>query len=348
MRVRYLAAALLAVVLSLACLRAEAARLTETGSSLLYPLLIDWIGDYTKSHPDVQIEAASTGSGYGIDQTRLGAVSFGASDAYLKDDPSSAALLNIPLAVSAQEITYNIPGVASSVNLKLSGDVLAQIYDGSVHYWDEPALTALNPGLKLPHNKIVTIRRSDSSGDTFLFTQYLTFASARWKSGPKFGTKIEWPAVEGQLTAKGNAGMVELCANAPNSIAYVGISFFEQTRAKGLGFAALQNHDGAFVTPTEHSISAAAAVNVKVPPDARLSLIYSPGKDAYPIVNFEYAVVRKATASAEAKDLAAFLSWIVSPTGGNSANHLAAVHFVALPDRVRKVSEALIAKVGAP
>ena len=320
--------------------------LLETGSSLLYPLFNDWASAIQQEYPNITIQTASTGSGTGIAQSTAGVVQIGASDAYMSDAQlaNTPGIVNIPLAISAQQINYNLPGVTS---LNLSGSVLAGIFTGTIRYWDDPALQADNPGVNLPHNAIVPVHRTDGSGDTFLFTQYLSAADSTWKDSIGYNTSVNWPAVQGALGGQGNPGVLQTLAQTPDSIGYLGISFLDQAQSKGLGTAALKNQAGHFVMPTQTNISAAAAAMVNdTPDDERISLIYAPGVDSYPIINYEYAVVQSHAASPEqAAALRTALMWIISPDGGNASKYLDPVHFLPLPASVFDKSKAQINKI---
>ncbi|HLI95015.1 MAG TPA: phosphate ABC transporter substrate-binding protein PstS [Candidatus Baltobacteraceae bacterium] len=323
------------------------ARLLETGSSLIYPLMNLWVPDYQKAHSGVQITTQSTGSGTGISQAISGVAQIGASDAYMSDSQmASQKMLNIPLAISAQQVNYNLPGL-NDVHLNLSGPVLAAIYSGKILYWDDAQIKAVNKqyASKLPHKAIVPIHRSDGSGDTFIFTQYLSFSTPSWKSGPGYGTTISWPAVSNGVGAHGNPGMVQSCQNTPYCVAYIGVSFLSQTNAAHLGYAALQNRDGKFVLPTPQTISAAASALVaKTPKDQRISLIYAPGPNSYPIINYEYAIVNPAQSNAQVSAaLVDFLKWTV--TRGNGSQYLGQVHFLPLPSGVKSLSLAQIGQI---
>lgn len=320
---------------------AASASLLETGSSLVYPLMNLWVAAYQKSHSGVEITTQSTGSGTGISQAVSGVAQIGASDAYMSDAQiSSSKMLNIPLAISAQQINYNIPGL-NNVHLNLSGPVLAGIYSGTIRSWDDARIKAINPryASKLPHHEIIPIHRSDGSGDTFIFSQYLSFSTPSWKNGPGYGTTISWPAVTNAVGANGNPGMVQSAQSAPYSIAYIGVSFLNQTNAAHLGYAALQNRAGKFVLPTASSIGAAAKALVpKTPRDERISLIFAPGAESYPIINYEYAIVNPHQPNQTRKALVDFLKWAVND--GNSSQFLGAVHFLPLPGSVKKLSVA--------
>jgi phosphate transport system substrate-binding protein len=194
---------------------ASSASLSETGSTLLYPLFNLWVPDYKTAFPQVTITTAGTGSGTGISSAAGGTADVGASDAYLSpaDNSKYPTLENIPLAISAQMINYNLPGVKG--NLKLNGTILAEMYTGKITLWNDPAIAALNPGVTLPAMKVVPLHRSDSSGDTFLFTTYLSKQDSAWSSSVGYDTSVAWPKVGSELAFKGNSGMVTGCARQP-------------------------------------------------------------------------------------------------------------------------------------
>lgn len=316
--------------------------LNETGSTLLYPLFQRWVPAYAAARPDVKINIAATGSGVGIQSAIAGTAQIGTSDAYMSDEEAerNRQIISVPLAISAQTVNYNVPGTGDAA-LKLDGDILAGIYSGRIRQWDDAPIAALNPGAKLPHHEIVPIRRDDASGDTFVFTQFLDFANQRWEDGVGYGTTVSWPAVPGELGATGNDGMVKTIAATPYSIGYIGISFSGDAGKAGLGTAPLKNQSGKFVLPTVETVSAAAAtLDPRTPPDERLSLVYAPGDQSYPLVNYEYAVVSIDQPSKEtAGAIRDFLLWSIAVNGGNAATYLDAVGFIPLPDFIRAMSE---------
>ena len=322
--------------------------LNETGSSLLYPLFNLWVPVYTNANPNVKITTQSTGSGTGISQSVEGIVQVGASDAYISDAQMKQhpEMLNIPLAISMQMVNYNLPGL-NDKNLKLSGPVLAGIYQGNIREWDDAAIRKLNPGVHLPHKAIIPVHRTDGSGDTFIFTQYLAFSTPEWAKGLNYGTTISWPAVPGGLGAVGNPGMITAVQDSPYSIAYIGSSYQDAIEKAGIGIAMLENQDGKFILPEAKTAAAAAAVMVpKTPKDQRISLIFAPGPDSYPIINYEYALVKSKQPSAEmAGTLRKFFTWAISPDGGNASSFMEQVHFVPLPDAVAKLSADQIAEI---
>jgi phosphate transport system substrate-binding protein len=325
-----------------------AGSLSETGSTLMYPLFNLWAGGYNDKYNDVTIQTAGTGSGTGITDATNGTVDIGASDAYLSPSETSAnpSLKNIPLAISAQLVAYNIPGVLS--HLKLSGKVLSEIYQGQVTKWNASQISSLNPGVTLPATSIVTLHRSDSSGDTFLFTSYLSKADPTgWGTKIGYNTTVPWPAAPGALGETGNSGMVTGCKATPGCVAYIGISYQTQVLQAGLGYAQLQNGRGQFVPPTSASIAAAAAgFSRQTPANGTISMIFGSANDSYPIVNYEYAIVNtKQTSSSKAKGIRSFLEWAIDKKYGNAAEYLSQVNFQPLPPRVEAQSLKQIAKI---
>ena len=351
---RSLAAVLVSSALCAAAIPALAANVTlkETGSTLLYPLFQLWIPDYATVAPNVSITAAGTGSGAGITAAISGDARIGASDAYMSDEQvqQNRGILNIPVAISAQTVNYNIPSLNGS-GLKLSGPILAGIYSGKISTWDAPEIAKLNPGVQLPHQAIVPIRRSDASGDTFVFTQFLDFSTQTWEDKIGYGTNVNWPAVAGERTATGNEGMVETVGGTPYSVGYIGISFTDAIAKAGLGTAQLENQNGKFVLPTPDTINAAASeLDPRTPPDERLTLAFAPGDDSYPLINYEYAVVSTRQPDADtAEALRHFLLWAIALQGGNAPKYLDKVGFIPLPDFIRALSEKQIQQIkGAP
>jgi phosphate transport system substrate-binding protein len=316
--------------------RAETITLVETGSTLFYPLFDIWASEYVKTHPGIKINTAATGSGAGIDQAISGDAQIGTSDSFMSDADirHHPLIINVPMAISAQLVVYNIPGL-NTANVKLDGPALAGIYAGKIRTWDEKAIAALNPGVTLPHKDVIPIRRSEESGDTFIFTQYLTFSTEAWENSYGFGNKIAWPAVRGELEATGNAGMVELLVQTPYSIGYVGISFYPDVATEGLGTAALKSYSGEFLLPTRETIAAAAAsLSPRTPPDERLTLVNAPGANAYPLINYEYAIVSKNQPNPEmAAALRKFLLWAIAPDETNE-KYIEDKHFIPLPAHI--------------
>ena len=350
MTLRIITAVLVSVVVAAAMPAHADTTLTETGSTLILPLFKTWAADYAASHPGVTVTTEGTGSAEGIDKALSGAVEIGTSDAYLSDDQAGQhpTLVDVPMAISAITVAYNLPGLAAA--LKLDGPTLAGIYDGSVRSWDDKAIAAMNPGVALPHDPIVPVHRAEGSGDTFVFTQYLTFTTsprdedtstvvrlpgAAWGDKIGYGTTVQWPKREGDLEAKGNEGMVAAIAKTPYSIGYVGVSFEAALAEAKLGIAEMKTFSGQFLPATPATIEAAAAsLTPRTPEDERLTLVNAPGQNCYPLINYEYAIVStKQKDPATAKALRDFLLWAIAPDESND-KRLAAEHFVGLPAHI--------------
>jgi phosphate transport system substrate-binding protein len=327
---------------------------TETGSTLLYPLMGAWTEAYQKANenssgaPYVTIETGGTGSGTGISDAANGTVNIGASDAYLSSSDMSSYpdLMNIALAISAQQINYNLPTVKKP--LKLNGTILAQIYTGKITKWNDSAIAALNPGVSLPDLTIVPLHRADGSGDSFLFTSYLNAQDPSAWASSNVGTTISWPTVSGALAEEGNGGMVSGCGATKGCIAYIGISYLSKTAAAGLGQAEIENGDGQYLAPSSTTISAeASALTGKTPANETLSMIDAKVSGGYPIVNYEYGIVsKKQTNGTVAEDMRAFLYWAVH-TGQSGTTYLDSVDFQPLPASVVTLSDNQIAKIGS-
>jgi len=326
-------------------LNASGKAISETGSTLLFPLFGTWQTAYSTANPNVTITSGATGSGTGITDASEGLVNIGASDAYLSaaDLEKYPGLLNIPLTVASLDVYYNVPGVKS---LNLNGTVLAQIYTGKITTWNAPAIAALNPGVSLPSIKIVTVHRADSSGSTFLFTSYLSAQDPSAWPAANVGTTITWPTVPGALAETGSGGMVTGAGGAKGSIAYIGISYQAKATAAGLASAALANKAGKFVQDTPASVGAALASFPSAPSSGAEALINTSAATGYPIINYEYAIVKKTQPSAaEASAIKAFLSWIL--TSGDSAKNLATVGFAALPSSTLSTAQSLVSSIGS-
>lgn len=318
--------------------------LLETGSTLLYPVISTWASQYSKA----KVTTAGTGSGTGIADAQNGTVQIGASDAYL---PASAPsnMLNIPVDVSAQQIDYNLPGLAGKTHLHLNATVINDIYAGKITKWNDSAIKALNPGVKLPSTTIVPFHRSDGSGDTFMFSSYLAFQdSGSWvpsAGGPN--TSVSWPKNANALAEQGNGGMLAGCEKTPGCIAYIGISWLRAALKAGLGDAQIENGSGNFVLPTPGNINAEVASYHKIPASGAISLINSKSvKYGYPIVNFEYAIVNKNQSASTAAAIKAFLAWGMDPRYGSSAKNLTKFYFHPLAPGAMQIAVNLLKQIG--
>jgi phosphate transport system substrate-binding protein len=318
--------------------------ISETGSTLLFPLFGAWQTAYSSADPSITITSGATGSGTGIADAATGLVNIGASDAYLSSSDLSQypGLLNIPLTVAAVDVNYNVTGVKKPLNL--SGTVLAEIYTGKITTWNDSAIAKLNPGVTLPNEKIVTLHRADSSGSTFLFTSYLNAQDpSAWPSS-NIGTTITWPSAPGSLAETGSGGMLSACGTTKGCIAYLGISYLTKATADGLGTASLADKSGTFEAPTTATITSALSSFSAAPASGTESLIDS--GSGYPIINYEYAIVKKTQPSAaEATQVKKFLSWVL--TTGNTSTYLTAVGFQPLPTATKTVSTALVNSISS-
>jgi phosphate transport system substrate-binding protein len=321
--------------------------LTESGSTLLYPLFKIWVENYTSTHPGVAITTDPSGSEAGIKKAISGEAQIGASDVFMSDRQAreNPQIVNIPLCISAQMVNFNLPDL-NTQKLKLDGPVLAGIYSGAIRDWDADPIAALNPDIKLPHQAIIPVRRSDGSGDTYIFTQFLSFADSKWSDDHGFGMKINWPAVQGSLEAAGNEGVVQTIQKTPYSIGYIGVSYSKEIADAGLGTALLKNQAGHFLLPTKETVEAAAAgLGSRTPADERLTIVLAPGADAYPLINYEYAVVSTKQSNEDvAAAIRKFLIWSIVPSEANQG-YLDSVHFIALPAQIFAMSEAQIQNI---
>jgi phosphate transport system substrate-binding protein len=274
------------------------------GATFPFPLYSKWFAEYNKLHPDMQFNYQSIGSGGGIQQITNRTVDFGASDAPMTDAHLAAApgIVHIPTVMGAVVVTYNAPIAA---DLRLTPETLAGIFLGKITRWNDPALAKANPSAKLPDSAIAVVHRSDGSGTTNIFTDYLSKVSPEWKEKVGVSTSVKWPV---GLGAKGNEGVTGLVKQTPGSIGYVELAYANQNK---LPTAELQNREGAFVKPSMQATSAAAA-GVQMPDDFRVSITNASGKDAYPMASFTYILVpRDQPDPAKGPALVNFLWWAV-------------------------------------
>ncbi|HEX6717018.1 MAG TPA: phosphate ABC transporter substrate-binding protein PstS [Pyrinomonadaceae bacterium] len=317
-----------------------AVSLQGAGASFPNPLYQKWLSEYSKLHPNVKIDYQSIGSGGGIKQLKEQTVDFGASDAPMKDEDLKAApgeVLHIPTVLGAVVITYNLQGVSQP--LRFSPDVIADIFLGKIKKWNEAKITADNPGVTLPANDITVVHRSDSSGTSAVFTDYLSKVSPEWKEKVGSGVSPSWPAGIG---GKGNEGVTGQVKNTPNTIGYVELAYAVQNK---LPVAQVKNASGNFVTPSiDAVISAASASAANTPDDLRVSITNAAGADAYPISSYTYILVYKNQKDAgKGKALVDFLWWGIHD-GENFAKDL---QYAALPQDIVKRAEAKINSVTA-
>lgn len=283
-------------------------RLQGAGATFPNPLYQKWFDEYNKLHADRKFDYQSLGSGAGIKQITARTVDFGGTDAPMRDDELQGApseILHIPTVLGADVITYNLPGLEGT--LSLAPETIAGIFLGTIKKWNDPKLVAVNPGVSLPSADITVVHRSDGSGTTFIFTEYLSKVSPEWKDKVGAGTAVNWPA---GLGAKGNEGVTGQVKQTPNSIGYIELIYAVQNN---LPYASVKNSAGEIIKPTLDSITAAAqGVVEKMPDDLRFSITNAPGKDAYPISAFTYLLVYKNQDDQQkGKALAELLWWAI-------------------------------------
>ncbi len=307
------------------------AALTGAGSSFDKPAFQKWFYDYAQQ-TGVKVNYQSIGSGGGIRQLSEGTVDFAASDAPMSDAEIAKAqgpVLQLPVVIGAVAITYNLPDVQKQV--RLTGPVLADIYLGRITKWNDPQLTRLNPGVKLPATDILVVHRSDGSGTTYIVTDYLSHVSPAWKSGPGTGKDVQWPV---GLGGKGNEGVTGQVKQTPGAIGYVELAYAKQN---DLPVSLLQNSSGVFLPPTEEGTTAAAAgVAGTLPPttDFRISIVNAPGRDAYPIASFSWIILyTNQKDQAKAKNLQDLTRWILTEGQKTSPS----LDYAPLPDNMVKM-----------
>lgn len=328
-RIRLLGVAITAVlVMATGAASASAAGLTGAGSTLVAPLMANWINGF-EIKEGIPVKYGSVGSGAGISQITARTVDFGASDAPLTPEQAAACngCVQIPWGLSAVGIGYNLPGVKKGA-LKLSGPVLASIYFGKITKWNDPKIKKLNPGLKLPGLTITPVFRTDGSGTTYAFVRYLSKISPAWRSSVGYATSVQFPTGVG---GKGNAGVTSVVTKTPGAIGYIEASYII---AAGLGAAGVENKAGNFEYPNLKNIEAAAAVVKSVPPNNELTISDPPKKasTAYPISTFTYAIVPH---NAPQK---AFVQQFVKYCVTIGQKYGAALDFAPLPSVVKSAS----------
>jgi phosphate transport system substrate-binding protein len=304
MRLNCLVALFLAAALGTAGAQTN---LNGAGATFPNPIYQKWFSEYHNQHPDVAINYQSIGSGGGIAQLQKGTVDFGASDGPMNDDQLAQTpfkVFHIPTVLGAVVPTYNIPGVSSE--LKFSPDVLADIFLGKIKKWNDPRLAKANPGVKFPDMDIVVVHRSDGSGTTFIFTDFLSKVSQDWANGPKKGTSLNWPVGLGQ---KGNEGVSGQVKQTEGAIGYVELIY---ALSNNMPYGSVQNASGEFVKASLESVTAAAASVKDMPADFRVSITNAPGKGVYPISSFTWLLVPVEWKDAgKGKAFVDFLNWMV-------------------------------------
>ena len=314
----------ISILLASLCLSgmAHATDVTGAGSSFVFPVLSKWSQDYSKTSPN-RINYQSIGSGGGIAQIKAATVDFGASDAPLSvDDLKAAGLGQFPSVIGGIVPVVNIEGVEPG-KLKLDGETLAKIFMGDIKKWDDPAITALNPGVKLPDQAITVVHRSDGSGTSFNFTNYLSKVSPKWAETLKFGTTVQWPAGVG---GKGNEGVSAYVKQIKGSIGYVEHAYAVQNK---MSYTQLKNGAGKFIEPNAKSFAAAAdTAKWEDAKDFNLIMTNAPGDEAWPITATTWIIMYKTPKNAEQSAAAfEFFKWSLE----NGQKQAESLEYVALP-----------------
>jgi phosphate transport system substrate-binding protein len=317
-----------ASILALVTVGATAQNLNGAGATFPYPIYSKWFSEYKQQNQSVQINYQSIGSGGGIQQVTSGTVDFGAADVPMTDDQIAKAkvkVMALPTVLGAVVPVYNIPGVNKELNF--SGDVIADIYLGKIANWNDPRIVKDNPGVSLPNNAILPVYRSEGSGTTFIFTDYLSKVSSDFKSKVGAGAAVKWPTGIGQ---KGNEGVAGMVRQSPNSFGYVELIYAEQNK---MSFGTVKNAAGKFLKASTGGVTAAAASAAKtMPADYRVSITNAAGPEAYPISSFTWLLIpTHSTDAAKTKALVGFLNWMLD----HGQSEAASLSYAPLPAQVQ-------------
>lgn len=325
------------VMAAFAAVSSAETNLNGAGATFPNPIYQKWFSEYHNAHPDVKINYQSIGSGGGIKQLQSGTVDFGASDGPMTDEQlaqTPGKVFHIPTVLGAVVPTYNIQGVTGE--LKFSGDVLADIYLGNIKKWNDSRLAKDNPGVKFPDEDIVVVHRTDGSGTTYIFTDFLSKVSTAWKDKVGRSTSVNWPV---GLGGKGNEGVSGMVKQTEGSIGYVELIYALSNK---MPYGSVKNASGQFVTASLESVTAAAASMKEMPEDFRVSITNAPGKGAYPISSFTWLLVpAEWTDPGKEKAFVDFLNWMVEK--GQSMT--SSLQYAPLPKSVAEKVKARIKEV---
>jgi phosphate transport system substrate-binding protein len=330
------------IVLLLVCLALALPALAQTtlngaGATFPYPMYSKWFSEYHNAHPEIQINYQSIGSGGGIRQVLAGTVDFGASDGPMSDEQLSQAkvkILHIPTVLGAVVPAYNVPGVTAEV--KFTPEILSGIFLGKITNWNDKAIASANKDVKFPDQPIIVVHRSDGSGTTYIFTDYLSKISADWANGPGKGTSIKWPV---GLGGKGNEGVAGTVRQMAGAIGYVELIYAVQNK---IPYGPVKNAAGTFVKASLESVTEAAGSVKSMPADFRVSITNAPGKEAYPIASFTWLLIpAQSKDAAKGKIIADFLNWMVD----DGQKMTAALTYAPLPGNVAEKVKAEIKQV---
>ncbi len=326
-----------AVIAAGATLAAQTVRINGAGATFPNPIYSKWFAEYNKLHPNVEINYQSLGSGAGIRQITEQTVFFGASDGPMTAEQLKAApgVMHFPTVLGGVVPVYNIPGVTAE--LKFTGEVLANIYLGKVTKWNDASIAALNPGVKFPATDISVAHRSDGSGTTYIWVDYLSKVSPEWKQKVGVATSVRWPAGVG---GKGNEGVSALVTQTPGAIGYVELIYALQNK---ISYGLVRNADGQFVKASVESVTAAAAgAASQMPADFRVSITNAPGKTAYPISSFTWLLLyENPMDKAQAKTMVEFVKWALS----DGQKYCAGLGYAPLPANVVKLELAALSRI---
>ena len=326
-----------AAAMACAVCSAGAQKINGAGASFPYPIYSKWFSEYSQQHPGVEINYQSIGSGGGIRQVTTGTVDFGASDGPMTDDQlsqSKVKLVHIPTVLGAVVPVYNLPGVSG--DLKFAPDVLADIYLGKISNWSDPRIAKDNPGAKLPNQEIFVVHRSDGSGTTYIFTDYLCKVSPDWKNSVGRNTAVAWPKGIG---GKQNEGVAGLVRQMPGAIGYVELIYALQNK---IPYGYVRNQAGTWLKASIDGVTEAAASLKSMPPDFRVSITDAPGKNAYPIASFTWLLIpTHPQDAAKGKVIKDFLNWMLSQGEGQ----VATLDYAPLPQSVADKVKATVDKL---
>lgn len=330
-RIAVMGTVTLALTMLAAFMVHAALSINGAGATFPYPMYSKWFDEYQKKNSQVQINYQSIGSGGGIKQVTEGTVDFGASDGPMNDEQLKAfqdkhgfGILHFPTVLGADVPTYNIPGVTAALNF--TPEALAGIFLGKITKWNDAAIVSTNKGVSLPASDIVVVHRSDGSGTTYIWTDYLSKVSEEWKNKVGKGTSVNWPV---GLGGKGNEGVTGQIKNAPNSIGYVELIY---AVSNNIPYGSVKNSSGSFIKADLASVSEAAAAAAKtMPDDFRVSITNPPGKTAYPIASFTWLLIpEKFSDSAKRDAIKGFLNWMLA----DGQNYTEPLSYAKLPTAV--------------
>jgi phosphate transport system substrate-binding protein len=335
---RTFVAVTISAIVAGAALLAQTTLINGAGATFPYPIYSKWFSEYNKLHPNIQINYQSIGSGGGIRQITNGTVFFGATDGPMSDDQLKQApgpILHFPTVLGGDVPVYNLPGVTAE--LKFTGSLLADIFLGKITKWNDPAIVKLNAGVQLPATDITVVHRSDGSGTTYIWVDYLSKVSPEWKMKVGVATSVNWPTGIG---GKGNEGVAGLVSQTPNSIGYVELIYALQNK---INYGSVQNTAGEFVRATTQSVTAAAAgAAANMPTDFRVSITNASGKGVYPISSFTWLLLyQDAKDKAQSKMMVDFVKWALA----DGQKYCADLGYAPLPASVVKLELVALQKI---